>query len=367
MLDSLKATRSLESKPMLQQVFEALMLRLRKPPIGIGEYFEYRIWHRSVTPQLRNEFIGWRQSAELDRYLNQDSSRVLANDKLITYSILQSQGLPIPTPIATYTDNKRRIGDEIALRTLESVHDFLQQDVYPFYVKPISAGYGRDVLGVAKRVGDELHLMDGSSIDVESFLKPFTFIPYRGMLFQKPLRAHPEIERLTGSKAVSSIRFICLVTPNEPMIHTAFWKVAVGNNMLDNFAHGHHGNCLASVDLDDGSVTSAISRMGPDGGIDRHPITKEPLIGFALPDWHEAVELVKAASSNFPGLRLQNWDVACTESGPVIIELNTESDLAVPQAISGRGLMDRGLSQVLEDIKTHDESSKDAIIARSKQ
>ena len=35
-------------------------LRLRRPPIGLGEYFDYGIWHRSVTPQLRDEFIGWR-------------------------------------------------------------------------------------------------------------------------------------------------------------------------------------------------------------------------------------------------------------------------------------------------------------------
>jgi hypothetical protein len=32
-----------------------------------------------------------------------------------------------------------------------------------------------------------------------------------------------------------------------------------------------------------------------------------------------AVELVKSASANFPGLRLQNWDVA--PEGPVLLEL----------------------------------------------
>lgn len=337
------------------------MLRLRRPAIGLGEYFDYGIWQRSVTPQLRDEFIGWRQSAELDQKLNQESSRLLANDKLITYLLLQSLSFPIPSPIATFTSDSRRIGDEIALNTLDSVRDILTQDIYPFYVKPISGGFGRDVIGVSCRDGDKLRLMDDSSISIEDFLKPFSFRPYRGMLIQQPIKAHPEISFLTGTEAVSCIRFICFLTPTGPVIHTAFWKVTVGKNMLDNFSHGHFGNCLASINVDDGLVTHAISRMGPGGKIENHPGTNQPLVGFSLPDWHKAVELVKAASSNFPGLRLQNWDVACTPDGPVLVELNTESELAVPQAISGRGLMDHRLRKILDDIASDDEVLRTAV------
>ena len=122
---------------------------------------------------------------------------------------------------------------------------------------------------------------------------------------------------------------------------------------MDNFSHGHYGNCLGAIDLENGVVFRAISSMGPGGEINQHPTTKKPLIGFKLPDWFRAKDLVLSASRHFPGLHLQNWDVALCPEGPVLLELNTESELNVPQAISGRGLLDSRLRKILEDLE-HD-------------
>ena len=92
------------------------------------------------------------------------------------------------------------------------------------------------------------------------------------------------------------------------------------------------------------------------------PTTDKLLLGMTLPDWARAVDLVHSASKHFPGLRLQNWDVALCPEGPVLLELNTESELAVPQAISGRGLMDQRLRNILADI-ARDKAAYRAAIA----
>ena len=167
LLESIRAARAAGGKPALLQLLEILKLRLRQSPIGIGEYFEYGIWHASITPDMRDEFIGWRQSGDLDRNLNDVECRVLAEDKLLNYMILCAKGFPITTPIATYCTNGRQIGDEKALRTHDEVRSFLKGKVYPFYVKPISAGYGHGVLGLKKREGESLRLLDGRMIGVE--------------------------------------------------------------------------------------------------------------------------------------------------------------------------------------------------------
>lgn len=351
LITRLKMARDEGGKPVPQMIFEAIKLRLRKSPVGIGEYFDYGICHSSVTSSMRGEFIGWRASAALDRAMNAPQSRVLANDKLINHVMLRSAGLPSPEPLATYTPSGRRIGGETVLTSKEQVLAYLRGDVYPFYVKPISAGYGRGVLGVAGLEGERLRLLDGRDIGLPEFLKPFDFEPYGGMLFQRPLTAHPAIAELTGSSAVSCVRFICFVTPSGPVLHTAFWKITVGRNMLDNFSHGDYGNCLGAIDHTSGRLERVISRMGPGGEITHHPGTGKPLAGFVLPDWQRAIALVYEASKLFPGLRLQNWDVALCPEGPVLLELNTESELAVPQAISGKGLMDSRLHAILADIE----------------
>lgn len=361
LFDQVAKARANGGKPAWQQLAEAVRLRLASNPLGIGEYFDYGIWHESITPERLGEFIGWRQSAALDKQLNADYSRVLANDKLLNYLILEAAGFRIPTPIATYTRNGRSIGNERILQTIDAVRSFLREASYPFYVKPISAGYGRGVLGVAGLDGQWLQLMDDSQIEVDDFLAPFEFPPYQGMLFQQPLVAHPAIAELTGSQAICCIRFICFVTATGPVTHTAFWKVIAGRNILDNFSHGDYGNCLAAIDSDTGRVVRAISRLGPGGQIDLHPGTQKPLSGFPLPDWEKALALVHSAARHFPGLRLQNWDVALCPEGPVLLELNTESELAIPQAISGRGLMDQRLRALLAELEQEDRVCRQAL------
>lgn len=362
---NLQMAQAAGGKPVWQQILEVIRLRLKKSPIGISEYFDYGIWHDSITAEMCDDFIGWKGSSELDIALNNDRSRVLANDKLINYLILMSAGLPSPTPLATYTTGGRRISNERLLKTHDEVRAFLEEDIYPFYVKPISAGYGRGVLGVAGRAADSLVLFDGSKVVMDKFMELFSFGPYGGMLFQKPLTAHPAILDLTGIEAVSCVRFICFVTSSGPIIHTAFWKIIAGRNMLDNFAHGDYGNCLGAIDTATGKIVRAISKMGPGGLIANHPTTNKPIVGFQLPDWKAAVQLVKTASASFPGLRLQNWDVALCPSGPVLLELNTESELGVPQAISGRGLMDKHLRDILSQIAADNNRLRAAIASRA--
>ncbi len=350
LLATAKTVRELTGKPMSQQLLEAFVSRLGKQRIGISEYFEYGLWDPELSANERAEFIGWRTSAELDRRFNSDYSRVLANDKLISYLLLHSLGFPIPLPLATFSASRRRIANEATLCTRDDVHHFLASTAYPVFAKPISAGYGRGAAGLAGFDGTHVHLLDGTSVEFEKFFAPFEFLPFQGMLFQECAASHPAIRELTGSTAICCIRMICLVTRHETVIHTAFFKVVTGRNMLDNFSHGDYGNLLATIDTEHGVITHAIRRMGPEGAIEQHPDTGKTLIGFRLPNWNEAVAMVREASHHFPGLGIQNWDVALTPTGPVLIELNTESELAVPQAINRRGMMDDRLRQALHTL-----------------
>ena len=60
-----------------------------------------------------------------------------------------------------------------------------------------------------------------------------------------------------------------------------------------------------------------------------------------------SVGLCLAAAVHFPGLRLQHWDVAFCEGGPVLMELNTEADLGVPQYLGRTPFIDRTIREML--------------------
>jgi hypothetical protein len=40
-----------------------------------------------------------------------------------------------------------------------------------------------------------------------------------------------------------------------------------------------------------------------------------------------------------PGLRTQSWDVAITDRGPILIEVNSKGNFSGPQNASGKGVL----------------------------
>ena len=70
--------------------------------------------------------------------------------------------------------------------------------------------------------------------------------------------------------------------------------------------------------------------------------------GFTLPDWHAAVALCLRAATAFPGARWQNWDIALTSKGPLILELNSSGDVYAAQYITEKGILAGPLGPFLE-------------------
>ncbi len=335
--------RARTGKSRLSQFLEILKLRLSPRALGLTEYYDLRLFDDSLYGGTsKASFIGRRYSTFLDRSLNASHSRVLANDKVITYALLARFGFPIPLTHAIFNRKGRFIGDEKRLATLEDVRAFLRFDApYPVFVKPVCGTYGRGALGISAYLqdSDQFRLLDGTLTGMDELLADFEFEPYDGKLLQEVLIPHGEIAEITGPR-ISCIRVIVVVVGTIPRIHTAFWKVVAGSNMTDNFSLGRHGNLIAAVDVKTGTVGNTIGGLGPAADpVVCHPTTGRTLQGFRLPHWDRVVELCLAVAPHFPGLCLQNWDVAICEDGPVLMEVNTEADLGIPQAVTHSGML----------------------------
>jgi len=303
--------------------------------LGMEEYYELEMFDDRAYQGLSTaDCIGWRTSAALDKKLNQAYWRAIANDKLLNYALLQHYGFNIPETVAIFSPDGRRIGSETCLRTEDELREFVATSLrYPIFAKPVSAAFGRGtyLLTGFDSASSRFTDVHGNRVPFAEFLKDCTNRFHNGMLFQKCLQPHPDVRAMTGPMT-SCVRVILLVHNNRPQVHMAFWKIARAHNITDNFCMGETGNLLAWVDKDSGRIDRVITGLWPDGvEVATHPDTRQTLKGKVLPDWGKAVEMCCAAAINFPGLRLQNWDVAFCEQGPVLMELNTESDLAIPQ------------------------------------
>lgn len=340
LFNSAMRVRKETGKSITAQFSEALRLRLSRTALSPSEYYEYHLYEDGMAFDAKRDYLGWRKSRELDRALNLDSWRACANDKLLFHSLLHGLGFPLPRIRAIYNASGRQFDGAVSLVDTDSVRNYLQFDApYPLFVKPIVGSFGRGAIALSAYdpEHDRIFLANGESMRSNDLLRSFDFDPFEGQLFQDVLKPDPDIEARCGNR-ICSVRVSIVLHRHRPRVLYAVWKIATGRNMTDNLAGGKAGNLTGWVNPDTGVVERVARGMGDHyTEVSHHPDTGERLLGYALPGWKPALDLCLNAATALPGLRLQNWDIALCDTGPVILEVNTESDLGPDQLYGRRG------------------------------
>lgn len=351
-----RAASRATGRPLAELVAEAARLRFAGRRLRVSEYFDFRLYERDLTMAEKRAFGGDIAQSALEDLLIDDYSRILSLDKLSFYSMMRGYGIAVPDTRAVYSTNRTTVLGE-ALSSPGELAAFLRATRLPVYLKPVFGAYGRGNASIDAIEEDEARLGDGSRVRVDAFCASLADRSGFGWLVQESLRSHPAIRERCGPK-ISGVRLHTFLTPSGPRIVRAIWKVNIGERDSDNFEHGRSGNLLARVDEDSGRVLRVVSGVGDAQVVDPpHPVTGAPLVGFVLPDWPRVRELVCRGATAFPGFICPGWDVALSDGGPCILEVNAFGDIDLSQHAYRRGFLDselvellaqRGLSGLLE-------------------
>ena len=91
----------------------------------------------------------------------------------------------------------------------------------------------------------------------------------------------------------------------------------IGNGgVTDNFSSGS----MYTFVRDGKIIVPAIDR--DDNIFYEHPISKINIVGYKIPNYDKAIDLVKECAKKVPEVKYVGWDVAITDSDAVIIEGN---------------------------------------------
>jgi hypothetical protein len=259
----------------------------------------------------------------------------------------------------------RSVGDAMPLRNREDVCRFLRQQAdYPIFGKPFdSAGS----IGTAKIDGYDQNrdavILGQDLVPVEGFAEMIEGIG-RAYLFQTLMMPHPEITKIIGP-SVSSVRMFVFHDEEGCDLYRAAWKIPASANAADNF--WRVGNMLAGIDGESGRIVKTVQRTS--GGlepIDAHPITGASFSDLVFPQWDQMKATVLAAAINLPTCHFQGWDVALTDRGPVLVELEGDGGNPIMEQLCFEsGLLNERYRRIVESVRASEKSERKRNLAIS--
>lgn len=338
-------------KSLVTQLREIRALKHTGGQCGVSDYYWYKLYDDDyLMGRGVQDFLGWRLQQKFSLALNPRTAVLPAWDKFAFMVIAGSAGLPV-APVRACFHRAERVSEMLGLhfKSKTAVGAFLRDPaVFPLFGKPAYSqqGYGSAYLAGYDSATDSLTLLDGGTMPVDSFLQRMNETvdhrfhkPECGFLFQDSFKLAPEIQALTDWSAICGVRVICLNGADGVHPIRAIWKIATPPNHVDNFSLGKNGNMLADVDLATGEVSRVVGGFWPKTEVFlKHPLTGQAFSGFRLPGWSKVLEACHQGGAVFPLMKIQHWDFALTDQGPLILELNDMGGTEIAQ-VHGYGLL----------------------------
>ncbi len=285
----------------------------------------------AIQPRAVAGIIPKSELLALQARLNPASHRALAGDKAVFHTMCVGLGLPVPVlyGVVGRWAGHSADGKPWSAASLEARLGTVKVEDQ-VVVKPAIGFYGRGVRAYRRTPDGFCDQLSEDHFTIGALADALRSDGSGRVVVQARLQNHPAITALSGTTTLQTTRIRCLVTSDgQVLAGGCFFKIAVGNRVVDNIDGGRTGNFLAAVRLGDGTLGTPVAYSRTDRGIEtveRHPETACPLRGFRLPFWDEARKLAERASLLFFPLRTIGWDIAITPTGPVLVEGNPNWD-----------------------------------------
>lgn len=171
-----------------------------------------------------------------------------------------------------------------------------------FIAKPIDGEGGK---GVMKYEVDN---------NVQELYKAITGLKQN--LVEEVIKQHDEINKLYDG-SVNTLRLFTFYDGNDAYVLNSVFKIGNGG-CTDNFSSGSMYTFVNERGI---VIVPAIDQA--DNIYEEHPITYKKIIGFKVPLYKDACDMVIEAAKLVPTIKYIGWDVAISNDGPVIIEGNS--------------------------------------------
>lgn len=356
-------------KSLLAVVWEIATLSWSRGKLQPSEYFLYQVYDdERFPPEVKKTFLGSDGQSRLLRVLGTPWT-VIAGDKPTLSALLRGHDLPIPETQAMRHCDRTFPGAQ-TLRSKDDTRRFLRENAsYPLFGKPTDSVCSMGVVDIERfdAASDCIATSGGQRVPAEEFADQVEEFADGGYLFQTRLVPHPKIAEIVGNQ-IATVRMFVLVDDDGPVLLRAAWKIPGGKSVADNFWRS--GNMLGSLDVDTGEVMRVLRRtkLGTEQ-VHAHPVSGVCFDGLKFPHWDRMKDMVMRGAAALPKCHVQGWDVALTDRGPVLVELEGDGgDPIMEQLCFDSGLLQgrylEFYKKAIEKRKEHKKEVRDRLVKR---
>lgn len=291
----------------------------RQKGLTMEEYDEFEFEKQSE--QFRINFLGKHEQRHYLRLLNPEKYYILMRNKYLTHKMLENTGVR-QAPLYAYYQPEGSVSpnDEIANDVASLVRILRNKGVTECVMKATENSHGEGVRLIQdiQYAGNDATFLDhnGQRASLSAMLGR------QPLFFEGVVRQTEQFASFNPS-SVNTVRFMTALYPdNHAEVFATFIKIGRAGSIVDNAGDG--GNVDVAVNPDTGVLQYAIRYDGWHNihDIDRHPDSNAPLNGVTIKHWDAIKAEVCRFQQALPYCRVAGWDIAITDEGPLVIEVN---------------------------------------------
>lgn len=283
------------------------------------EYYDFEF--EKHDDEFRRTFLGLNEQRYYLDYLNPVKYYSLARNKYMTHKMLEDTGVRKSELYCYYQPEARYIAsNEQASDIVGVLHILKNKKVQTCVIKPTESSHGDNVWVIKdieyKDNDAVMTRFDGEEIKLSSVLGQ------DALIFESIVHQTKQFVAFNES-SVNTVRFMTTLYPDGSARVIATWmKFGRVGRCVDNAGDG--GNVDAAVDVETGKIYNVVQFDGWRNitEIEKHPDSGNQLNGVVIENWQAIKEEVKKFQQAFPYCKVAGWDIAITDEGPVVIEVN---------------------------------------------
>ena len=253
---------------------------------------------------------------------------LLIDDKIIFHDIMSYYDLPVPKRYFTFRDNIFRDASKILNdNEVDSILKGISDE--RIFVKRSSGGGASGIFIFTKKYDGIYIDEEGVEVNAKSIRQK-----YNGgcFIFEKQIKQEKTLAQFNPD-TVNTIRV--LTYKNE--IISATVRFGAKGGFIDNLSKG---GVAVNCDINTGELGEFGMRIYDINKYYEHPDSKKKFKGFKVAQWDEIKELVNKTMQFLPYYTSVGFDIATTDEGPIIIEINTGAGIGLSQIGKEYGLAD---------------------------